>query len=278
MQHKTLIDVPTLAANLGHPDWALFDCRFDLLKPEAGRAAYGEGHIPGARFVDLGQDLSGPVTAMTGRHPLPDPVELAERLGAWGVDRMVQVVVYDADVGGFASRLWWALRWLGHDAVALLDGGYRAWTESAGAVTTALPERASRQFTPELNDDLGVPIETLLAGGHGPLIDARTAERFRGEAEPIDPVAGHIPGALNLPMQGNLDGRGRYLPASELRERYVDALGAATPEAAIHYCGSGVNACHNILAMEHAGLHGSRLYVGSWSEWIRDHERPIAIG
>ena len=278
MQYKTLIDMPTLAANLGHPDWALFDCRFNLFKPEAGQMAYDEGHIPGARFADLDKDLSGPVTPTSGRHPLPKPDELAERLSAWGVDRMVQVVVYDANDGGLASRLWWLLRWLGHEAVAVLDGGYRAWTESAGAVTTAQPGRASRQFTAELKRDLAVPIESLLSGSHGPLVDARTAERFRGEAEPIDPVAGHIPGALNLPLQGNLDGRGRYLPASELHQRYVEALGTAEAEEVIHYCGSGVSACHNVLAMEHAGLHGSRLYVGSWSEWIRDPARPIATG
>jgi thiosulfate/3-mercaptopyruvate sulfurtransferase len=278
MQHTTLIDVPTLAANLDHPDWAVFDCRFDLAKPEAGRAAYAEGHIPGARFADLEADLSGPVTPASGRHPLPDPDQLAARLGAWGVDRMVQVVVYDADIGAYAARLWWLLRWLGHDAVALLDGGLRAWTEAGGALTTALPERAPRRFTAEVDSRLEVPIAALRAGGQGPLIDARTAERFRGEAEPIDPVAGRIPGAVNLPLAGNLDPRGRFLPAAELRARYAATLGAAAPEGAIHYCGSGVSACHNVLAMEHAGLHGSRLYVGSWSEWIRDPSRPVATG
>jgi thiosulfate/3-mercaptopyruvate sulfurtransferase len=278
MQHTTLIDVPTLAANLDHPDWAVFDCRFDLARPEAGRAAYAEGHIPGARFADLEADLSGPVTPASGRHPLPDPDQLAARLGAWGVDRMVQVVVYDADIGAYAARLWWLLRWLGHDAVALLDGGLRAWTEAGGALTGALPERAPRRFTAEVDRRLEVPVAALQAGGQGPLIDARTAERFRGEAEPIDPVAGRIPGAVNLPLGGNLDPRGRFLPAAELRARYAATLGDAAPEGAIHYCGSGVSACHNVLAMEHAGLHGSRLYVGSWSEWIRDPSRPVATG
>jgi len=278
MQYKTLIDVPTLSANLGHPDWALFDCRADLMRPTAGREAYDQGHIPGARFVDLEHDLSGPVSPQTGRHPLPDPEALAAKLGAWGVDRMVQVVVYDADNGAFASRLWWLLRWLGHDAVALLDGGYRAWTEAAGAVTTAEPGRAARQFDAEPRADLEVAVDALLEGAPGPLIDARTPERHRGEKEPIDPVAGRIPGSLNLPLQGNLDERGRYLPATQLRERYTAALAGAAPEAAIHYCGSGVSACHNLLAMEHAGLHGSRLYVGSWSEWIRDPQRPVETG
>ena len=278
MQYKTLIDVPTLSANLGHPDWTLFDCRADLMRPTAGREAYDQGHIPGARFVDLEHDLSGPVSPQTGRHPLPDPAALAAKLGAWGVDRMVQVVVYDADNGAFASRLWWLLRWLGHDAVALLDGGYRAWTEAAGAVTTAEPGRAARQFDAEPRADLEVAIDALLEGAPGPLIDARTPERHRGEKEPIDPVAGRIPGSLNLPLQGNLDERGRYLPAAKLRERYTAALAGAAPEAAIHYCGSGVSACHNLLAMEHAGLHGSRLYVGSWSEWIRDPQRPVETG
>jgi thiosulfate/3-mercaptopyruvate sulfurtransferase len=278
MQYKTLIDVPTLSANLGHPDWALFDCRANLMRPAAGREAYDQGHVPGARFVDLETDLSGQVTPRTGRHPLPDVETLAVKLGEWGVDRMVQVVVYDADNGAFASRLWWLLRWLGHDAVALLDGGYRAWTEAAGAVTTAEPDRAPRRFTAEPRPDLAVEVGALIDEAHGPLIDARTPERFRGEKEPIDPVAGRIPGSLNLPLQGNLDARGRYLPATELRERYAAVLGDAPAETAVHYCGSGVSACHNVLAMEHAGLHGSRLYVGSWSEWIRDPERPIATG
>ena len=278
MQYNTLIDVPTLAANLGHPDWALFDCRADLMRPAAGREAYDQGHIPGARFVDLEHDLSGPVSPQTGRHPLPDPEALAAKLGAWGVDRMVQVVVYDADNGAFASRLWWLLRWLGHDAVALLDGGYRAWTEAAGAVTTAEPGRAARQFEAEPRADLEVAVDALLEGVPGPLIDARTPERHRGEKEPIDPVAGRIPGSVNLPLQGNLDARGRYLPAAQLRERFAVALGDADPDAAIHYCGSGVSACHNVLAMEHAGLHGSRLYVGSWSEWMRDPQRPVETG
>jgi thiosulfate/3-mercaptopyruvate sulfurtransferase len=214
MQYKTLIDVPTLSANLGHPDWALFDCRANLMRPAAGREAYDQGHVPGARFVDLETDLSGPVTPRTGRHPLPDVETLAVKLGEWGVDRMVQVVVYDADNGAFASRLWWLLRWLGHDAVALLDGGYRAWTEAAGAVTTAEPDRAPRRFTAEPRPDLAVEVGALIDEAHGPLIDARTPERFRGEKEPIDPVAGRIPGSLNLPLQGNLDARGRYLPAT----------------------------------------------------------------
>jgi thiosulfate/3-mercaptopyruvate sulfurtransferase len=278
MQYKTLIDVQALSANLGHPDWVLFDCRFDLAKPEAGRIAYDEGHIPGAHFADLEADLSGSVTPATGRHPLPDPDDLAARLGAWGVDRMTQVVVYDADVGAFASRLWWLLRWLGHDAVAVLDGGYRAWTGAAGAVTTVPSERAPRAFGAELREALATPLAAVVAGDHGPLIDARTPERFRGEKEPIDPVAGRIPGALNLPLQGNLEASGRYLPAAELRARYAEALGDADPASAVHYCGSGVSACHNVLAMEHAGLHGSRLYVGSWSEWIRDPDRPVETG
>ncbi|MDX1593168.1 MAG: sulfurtransferase [Gammaproteobacteria bacterium] len=278
MQYKTLIDVQALASNLGHPDWVLFDCRFDLANPAAGREAYAEGHIPGAYYADLDGDLSGEKSPSTGRHPLPDPATFARTLGAWGVDRMVQVVVYDADNGAFASRLWWMLRWMGHDAVAVLDGGYRAWTEAAGAVTTALPTRAARTFEAELRPGLVVPLAALDNGDRGPLIDARTPERYRGESEPIDPVAGHIPGALNLPLQGNLDARGRFRAAAELRERYAAALGGASPEAAIHYCGSGVSACHNVLAMEHAGLHGSRLYVGSWSEWIRDGRRPVATG
>ncbi len=278
MKYMTLIDVPGLSANLGHPDWALFDCRCNLLEPGAGRAAYDAGHIPGARFADLDTDLSAPVTPATGRHPLPDPDVMAARLGAWGVDRATQVVVYDADNGAFATRLWWLLRWLGHDAVALLDGGFRAWTEAAGAVTTALPERAARRFEAARRPRLAVDVDTVLAGDHGPLLDARTPERFRGDREPIDPVAGHIPGALNLPLQGNLDARGRFLPPEQLRARYLAALGGAGPETAVHYCGSGVSACHNVLAMEHAGLHGSRLYAGSWSEWIRDPERAVATG
>jgi len=278
MQYTTLIDSATLAANLDHPDWVVVDCRFDLANFAAGRKAYAAGHLPGARFADLDADLSSTVTAATGRHPLPDHEVLAAKLGAWGIDRLVQVVVYDADVGAFAARLWWLLRWLGHEHVALLDGGLHAWQGEGLPVTRALPVIHARHFDGQPQAAQVVSTETVAAGTAGLLLDARIGERFRGELEPIDPVAGHIPGSANLPLQKNLGDDGRFLPATELEALYRAQLGDREPATVTHYCGSGVSACHNMLAMEHAGLAGSRLYIGSWSEWIRDPDRPVALG
>lgn len=279
MTHRTLIDATETAAHRDDPGWVIVDCRFSLADPAAGYIAYQNGHLPGAVHADLERDLSGPVTPETGRHPLPDPRRLADRFGAWGIGPGIQVVVYD-DVGGaFASRLWWSLRWLGHEDVALLDGGLGAWVAAGFALSTALSQPTPRVFggkvCPEFSTIDTVELQALSAGL---LLDARSRERYRGEQEPIDPVAGHIPGAVSAPVDGNLGSDGRFLPTAALRERFERLLAGAAPTAVIHYCGSGVMACHNLLAMEHAGLTGSRLYPGSWSEWIRDPSRPIELG
>jgi thiosulfate/3-mercaptopyruvate sulfurtransferase len=262
----------------------LFDCRFSLADPEAGRRAYAAGHLPGAIYAHLDAHLSGPITATSGRHPLPDPARLAGWLGDCGVAADTAVVVYDDLGGAFALRLWWLLRWLGHRRAALLDGGIQAWQAAGGAVTTDVPTPAPAHFAGVPDDALWISTDALAAsltaaaGDQTRVIDARAPERFRGEVEPIDPVAGHIPGAINLPFGGNLDSAGRFLPPAALRTRFTDALGDIAPGRVAHSCGSGVNACHNLFAMELAGLAGSRLYAGSWSEWIRDPARPIAGG
>lgn len=281
MTYTTLVTTRELAGHLDDPDWVVFDCRFILTDPEAGRRAYAAGHIPGARYAHLNDDLSGPVTASTGRHPLPDPGLLAEKLGRWGIDETTQVVAYDDSFGAMAARLWWLLRWLGHDAVAVLDGDLRAWLREKRPMTSAEPVVKPRAFTPRIRADAwldSTAVERLVETGNGMLLDARAEERFRGEVEPFDRVAGHVPGAISLPFEDNLQPSGRFLPPEELRDLYRHALGDIPADRVAHMCGSGVTACHNLLAMEHAGLAGARLYVGSWSEWITDPRRPIARG
>lgn len=279
MTYKTLISAETLNQHLTDPNWVIFDCRFSLAEPEAGGSAYRHGHIPGARYVHLDKDLSSAITDHTGRHPLPNFTVLAQKLGNWGVSNRSQVVVYD-DVGGaFADRLWWLLRVLGHDNVAVLDGGIKHWQKQGFALTTALPAVNATTFRPYLNNELwldAIQVQNSLARKSICLIDARPPERYRGEQEPIDPVAGHIPGALNRPFQLNLDSQGLFLTPDALRSQFKQLIGSTAPEQVVHYCGSGVTGCHNLLAMEHAGLTGSKLYAGSWSEWIRDKNRNVA--
>jgi len=280
MAHTTLITAATLQAHLDDPDWVVVDCRFNLADPAAGRRAYQAGHIPGARYAHLDEDLSAPVTATTGRHPLPDPARLAATLGAWGIGPGTQVLAYD-DLGGMlaAARLWWLLRWLGHTAVAVLDGGLPAWTRAGLPLSTDVPVIAARTFIARPDDRLWLTVEQVQGlPAHELLLDARGAARYRGEMEPIDPVAGHMPGALNLPTESNLAADGCFLPAAALRARFAALLGERPAARVVHSCGSGVTACHNLLAMEVAGLSGSRLYAGSWSEWIRDPQRPVATG
>ncbi|ROR34152.1 sulfurtransferase [Inmirania thermothiophila] len=272
---RPLTDAATLAARLGDPGWVVVDCRFRLDAPEAGEAAWREGHIPGAVYAHLERDLSGPVTAASGRHPLPAPGPLMARLGAWGIGPGTTVVAYDDAGGAFAARLWWLLRWLGHRRVAVLDGGLAAWLAAGGGLARDRGAVRPCRFEGRPGGMPTVDAEAVRAGGWC-LVDARAPERYRGEEEPIDPVAGHIPGAVNLPFTGNLDRAGRFLPPAALARRFA-ALGAA-PQRVVHYCGSGVTACHNLLAMELAGLAGARLYPGSWSEWIRDPARAVARG
>ena len=255
--------------------WAIVDARFYLAEPERGEAEYLEAHIPGAVYAHLDRDLSGPVTGKNGRHPLPSIEQMVERASRWGIDDTVQVVVYDTAGGQIAARLWWMLRFLGHDAVAVLDGGLAAFE---GELRSGREERPRRTFVARPRESMRVDVATLERDLDAfCLVDARAPERFRGETEPLDPVAGHIPGALNLPSASNLDpSSGKLLSAEELRKRY-QAVAGETKEL-VCYCGSGVTACHDLLAMELAGLRGARLYPGSWSEWCADAGRPIETG
>lgn len=279
MIYRTLIEPRCLNAHLDAPGWIVVDCRFDLADPEAGRAAYREGHIRGARYAHLDEDLSGHRTPRSGRHPLPAPSQLAHTLGQWGIGDTTQVIAYDSSGGAMAARLWWLLRWLGHKRCALLDGGLPAWQREGLPVTAKQPTVIPTKITDRHNDALWVDSQSVLANidrGDDLLIDARGASRYRGDEEPLDPVAGHVPGAVNLPLTGNLGPDGCFLGAATLRERFMAAIDGKSSKHVLHMCGSGVTACHNLLAMEVAGLTGSRLYAGSWSEWIRDPNRPVA--
>ena len=264
-----------LAGSLGHDDLAIIDCRFHIPKPELGEAAYIEGHIPGAAYAHLDRDLSGPMTGTNGRHPLPSIDRMSERFSAWGIDETARVVVYDDAGGQYAARLWWMLRFLGHARVTLLDGGIPAWKAGPGELRAGREERPRRDFTPRPRPDMMVAaasVEQYL------LVDGRAGARFRGETEPLDPVAGHIPGARNHPTGANLDEKGRFLAPDALRRLFDGVLGRAPIESVASYCGSGVTACHNLLAMEIAGLPGARLYPGSWSEWCSDPQRGVETG
>ena len=282
----TLLEPAELAAHLDEPDWAIIDCRFDLAAPEWGARAYAAGHIPRALYLHLDRDLSAERTPHTGRHPLPPPAVLAATLGRLGIDARVQVVAYDQGNGVFAARLWWLLRWLGHPRVAVLNGGLAAWQRAEFPLSTATEQRVARRFVPATNDDLrvsGAVVAAAVDSGelrHGvrALVDARSAERFAGENETLDAVAGHIPGARNHPFATNHDAQGRFLPAAELRRVWQGTLGGLDPRQVMVMCGSGVTACHNLLALEIAGCSGARLYAGSWSEWITDPGHPIARG
>jgi thiosulfate/3-mercaptopyruvate sulfurtransferase len=281
MSYTTLIEPAELAQHLADPHWAIVDCRFDLARPEAGREQYRAGHIPGARYAHLNEDLSGPITPRTGRHPLPSPAEFARRLGAWGIDASKQVVAYDDAGGAIAARLWWMLHWVSHDAVAVLNGGLSAWRAAGLPLETAEPRVTPVTFVPRARNEQAMPVEALIRGLADRsvlLVDARSADRFAGQNETIDPVAGHVPGARNHPFMSNLDSARRFLPAQLLRERWEQTLAGSSADKVVAMCGSGVTACHDLLALQLAGLQGARLYPGSWSEWIRDSSRPIATG
>jgi thiosulfate/3-mercaptopyruvate sulfurtransferase len=281
MYSNTLVTTEDLAAHLDDPRWIVFDCRFTLTDPYAGRQAYLKNHIPGAIYVHLDEDLSAPISETTGRHPLPATETFAEKLCQWGVGVNKQVVVYDDSFGAMAVRMWWMLRWLGHPGVALLDGGYPKWLRHKLPVSPDLPEvhRGNCACLPEPTQivDAGQVLHAALTGEQL-IIDARPERRFTGEFEPLDPVAGHIPGSINWSFEENLDIDGTFLPPEALRENFQALLEGRPAWQVIHSCGSGVTACHNLLAMEIAGLPGSRLYPGSWSEWIRDPSRPVATG
>jgi thiosulfate/3-mercaptopyruvate sulfurtransferase len=279
MSFTTLISVSELAAHAQDANWVICDCRHDLANYEAGRRAYAEAHVPGARFLHLDEDLSGPKTGLNGRHPLPHPITFTLRLAALGVDNHTQVVAYDAMGGVFAARLWWMLRWVGHRNAAVLDGGIGAWVAAGNPVTAEPPVVKPARFNPSPSPQLTVSANEVAANlDHQSLlvVDARSPDRFRGENETLDPVAGHIPGAANRFFRDNLAADGCFKPSQTLRQEYVTLLGARAPKDIVHQCGSGVTACHNLLAMEAAGLAGSRLYPGSWSEWVSDRKRPVA--
>ena len=273
---SAVISPNELAALLPRPALRIVDCRASLQDVAAGRQAYQKAHVPGARFADLLEDLSGPITpGKTGRHPLPNLETFVAKLQAWGIGAGSQVVVYDDAAGAFAARLWWMLRWLGHDAVAVLDGGFPAWVAEGQPVTDVVTQPVPGDFTPQLRHELLATASELATPQSvaQKLFDARAPERYRGDVEPIDLVAGHIPGAVNLPFAANLRD-GRFRAPAELRERFAAALDGTAPEQAVVYCGSGVTACHDVLAFAHAGLPLPRLYAGSWSEWITDPARP----
>ncbi len=278
MNYHTLISAAALAQHQQDKNWLIFDARFSLANTAAGAAAYRFGHLQHARYVHLDNDLCSAITALTGRHPLPNFSLLAKKLGAWGVNNHSQVVIYDDAGGAFAGRLWWLLRCLGHEKVAVLDGGISAWLKQGFALTTHLPRITPSVLRPYLHDGLWLTagdVENALARRAVTLIDARTPERYRGEQEPIDPIAGHVPYALNRPFQLNLNRDGLFLPPAVLKQQFKLLINKQLPSNVVHYCGSGVTACHNVLAMEVAGLSGSKLYAGSWSEWIRNKNRRV---
>jgi thiosulfate/3-mercaptopyruvate sulfurtransferase len=274
MAHSTLVSTAELAAHLA--DWRIFDCRHDLMKPELGEQQYRQAHIPGARFASLDRDLSAPKTGKNGRHPLPEPDAFGAWLGRQGVKPGDQVVCYDASNGAMAARLWWMLRWVGHEAVAVLDGGLAKWTSEGRPVSAEVPEFPATDYPVELNEEAAVGARMVHRRlGQQFLLDARAPARYRGEQEPIDPVAGRIPGARNRFNMDNVAADGTFKPAEELRADFQRVLGGRAPQEVVNYCGSGVAACHNLLAMEIAGLRGGKLYAGSWSEWSADPKRPI---
>jgi len=278
----TLIDAVELAALPPH-DVLIVDCRFDLADPDKGRRDYLDGHIPGAVFASLDHDLSdlSRQTEGLGRHPLPLESAFNALLSRWGWQAGMQVVSYDAGSGALAAaRLWWLLRLVGMQQVAVLDGGYAAWLAAglpveSGAATARTATRVSLRYDAS---QMLVEHAALLGGASGQLLDARAAPRYRGDVEPLDRVGGHVPGALNRPFADNLGSDGRFKSPAQLREEFAAVLGSTAPSDVVHMCGSGVTACHNLLAMEHAGLHGSRLYAPSWSGWVSDPSRPVATG
>jgi len=275
-----LVSTEILAQRLEDPDWVVFDCRNDLADPARGRAEYAASHIPTARFLRLDEDLSAPKTGTNGRHPLADPDTFMEKLGRAGVDSRKQIVAYDAQGGMVAARLWWLLRWLGHLPVAVLDGGWNQWISEGRTQTTEVPQPQPARFSGKANPNW-VDADFVRARLYDPgmvLVDARAPDRFRGQNETLDPVGGRIPGARSRYFRDNLDASGRFKSPEALAREFGAVLGAHDPQEVVSYCGSGVSACHNLLAMEVAGLRGARLYPGSWSEWCADPSRPVESG
>ena len=283
MSHTTLISASELASHLNDDNWVILDCRHDLMNPTAGSDAFAAGHIQNAQFADIDTQLSGPKTArgpgFTGRHPLPDRSALLAALRGWGINDDTQVVAYDGQGGMFAARLWWLLRWIGHANVAVLDGGLAAWQAQGLPLVTPVAPRPAGTIAERASLARTVSVQELLANldtQELTVLDARAPDRFRGENETIDPVGGHIPGAKSRFFKDNLQPDGRFKSAQELEQEFAGLIGK--PGAAVMQCGSGVTACHNLLALEVAGLPGAALYPGSWSEWCADPARPVATG
>lgn len=277
MAFTTLASTADLAAHLRQ--WRVFDCRHDLAKPQLGEQQYREGHIPGALFASLDRDLSAPKNGRNGRHPLPDPGTFGAWLGRQGVKPTDQIVCYDAANGAMAARLWWMLRWVGHQGVSVLDGGIAKWTREGRPVNADVPQFPATEYPVRVNEDAVVGVGMVHRRlGQQLLVDARAPARYRGEQEPIDPVAGRIPGAVNRFNMDNVAPDGTFKTADELKRNFQQVLGGRPPSEVVNYCGSGVAACHNLLAMEIAGLPGAKLYAGSWSEWIADPARPQEKG
>jgi thiosulfate/3-mercaptopyruvate sulfurtransferase len=271
MVFTTLIDPATLAEHLTDPDFAIVDCRFKVDDVAWGRAEYERAHIPGAAFADVEHDLSAPVKGKDGRHPLPSPDAFVQTVSRLGIDRRTQVVTYDQGAGMYAGRFWWMLRWMGHDGVALLDGGFAAWQAEGRPTVGGTDTRRPRPFTGRARQEMvatATEVQSRVAQPDWRVVDARAPERFRGEIEPIDRIAGHIAGAVNHPYARNVTAESRFHTPEQLRAQFATSLGGVAADHVICYCGSGVTACQNILALEHAGLTGAKLYPGSWSEWI----------
>jgi len=283
MTHSLLISTQELALHLNDPDWLVVDCRFVLSRPDEKEAQYLRAHIPGAIYAHLDRDLSAQIIpGLTGRHPLPSPEEAARRFGSLGIGPGLQVVAYDDQGGALAAvRLWLMLRWLGHDAVTVLDGGWQKWLEEDRPVSAGKETRPAREFPAAPQSGTFADAEEVEQMRLDPtyrLIDVRAPERYSGEVEPIDLVAGHIPGAFNIPYTLNLTEEGTFCKPEELRKKYTTLLEGVSPEKTIFYCGSGVTSIHSLLAMQSAGLYGAKIYPGSWSEWIASGKRPVATG
>ena len=279
----TLVEVSDLVVEQDNPDCLFFDCRFNLLDVAWGRGEYHKGHIPGAVYVDLNKDLSAAVVpGKTGRHPLPSIELFQQQVAKWGITQDTQIIIYDQREGMFAARLWWMLRWCGIKNVALLNGGWSAWLAAGASVSTdQRKQRSINNISLAVNEELIVNADDVMNNLESKeliLLDARTEDRYRGENETIDPIAGHIPGALSAPFVLNLDKDGKFLSKNDLNDRYKKLLGDRAVSDVVNYCGSGVTATHNIFAMYYAGLGMASLYPGSWSEWITDERRPIALG
>jgi thiosulfate/3-mercaptopyruvate sulfurtransferase len=278
MNFRSIISADIVQQHLHNAQWRIVDCRFNLNIPDEGFALYQMEHIPNAVYAHLDHDLSSPVTTNSGRHPLPEVEKFKQKLGNWGIDKNTQVVVYDDSAGSYAARLWWMLRWMGHDSVAVLNGGFSSWKKQGLPVTSDIPHISGTTYTGEPNMQMLVESDELqreLVHSRTFLIDVRDPNRFHGIEEPIDKVAGHIPGAINFPWKNNITGDGLYQPKALLHDQYKKIICETPGDNIVFMCGSGVTACHSLLALEYIGISGAKLYPGSWSEWISNPDRPV---